>query len=780
MRSRPLRIALVGVGYFALARAGLIFIQQPEGIAALWPAAGYLLAVLLVADRRDWAALLGAAAVGGLAANLTQGTGAGVSLGFAVANCGESLLAAWLLERTVHRPFSLASPRATVAFVAIGGAAAPMVGGLAAAGIAAAAFDAPYGMTWLVWWTSAGLGILTLTPVLLALRGRGVKGLTPRALAESLVTYALLVGATALVFSADPTAPPTVLDRPIVILPILLVAAVRFDNRVVALMLATLTGMAALYTVHDTGPFANPAASEVARIIELQNFLLISVGATLVIATIMAERRRVTAALQLSEERAIEVVEGAQEAFVSIDAKGIIRSWNAAAESTFGWRREDVLGRELAETIVPERMRAAHREGLARFEATGGRASDRLLELSALHRDGHELPIELTISPQRIGERQVFNAFIRDVSERVAVEQKLRLQGEIMRNMAEGVAMVRARDSRIVYVNRKFSQMFGYAEEELVGQLLAVVNAPTERNPAELADEVRLALAREGVWSGEVHNRRKDGTPFWCWVNVSNFEHPEHGAVSVAVHTDITERKAMSEELERSNAELEEFAYVASHDLSEPLRVIGGFTDLLQRRYEGQFDDQADRFLEATREGVDRMQAMIDALLAYSRVGRSAVAPARVDCDRAVQDARRGLDRLISERGAELSVSELPNITGDPTLISQLFQNLISNAVKYGDSEHPLVGVRADRSNGEWVFSVEDNGGGIEPDQTERVFEMFQRLHGRDQAGTGIGLAICKRIVEQHGGRIWVEPGDGGGSAFRFTVPAAPANALSE
>ena len=191
-------------------------------------------------DRRDWAALLVAAGVGGLAANLTEGTGAAVSLGFAVANCGESLIAAWLLERTVHRPFSLASPRATVAFVAIGGVAAPMVGGLAAAGVAAAAFDAPYGMTWLVWWTSAGLGILALTPPVLALQGRGLKGLTPRALAESLVTYVLLVGATALVFSADPTAPPTVLDRPIVILPILLVAAVRFDNRVVALMLATL------------------------------------------------------------------------------------------------------------------------------------------------------------------------------------------------------------------------------------------------------------------------------------------------------------------------------------------------------------------------------------------------------------------------------------------------------------------------------------------------------------------------------------------------------------
>ena len=767
----------MGLGYFALARAGLLLIREPEGIAALWPAAGYLLAVLLLADRRDWAPMLGAAAVAGLAANLIEGTSLAVSLGFTAANCGESLLAALALERAVSRPFSLAPPRATVTFVVIGGVAAPMVGGLAGAAVAAAAFDVHYWMTWLVWWTSAGLGILALTPLLLALRGPA-KGLTPRALAEALLMYALLVGATALVFSADPVAPSTLLDRPIVILPILLAAAVRFDSRVVGLMLATLAGMAALYTVGDTGPFANPASSESARIIELQNFLLITVGTTLVIAAIMAERRRVTAALQVSEERAIEVVEGAHEAFVSIDGKGIIRSWNAAAESTFGWRREEVLGRELAETIIPMRLRAGHREGLARFEATGGgRSSDRLLELSALHRDGHELPVELTISPQRIGERQVFNAFIRDVSDRVAVEQKLRLQGEIMRNMAEGVAMVRARDSRIVYINRKFSQMFGYAEDELVGQPAAVINAPTYRDPAELADEVRLALARDGVWSGEVHNRRKDGTPFWCWVNISNFEHPEHGPVSVAVHTDITERKAMSEELERSNSELEEFAYVASHDLSEPLRVIGGFTDLLQRRYEGQFDDQADRFLEATREGVDRMQAMIDALLAYSRVGRAAVAPARVDCDRAVQDARRGLDRLISERGAELSVSELPDITGDPTLISQLFQNLISNAVKYGDSEHPLVGVRAERSNGEWVFSVEDNGGGIEPDQAERVFEMFQRLHGRDQAGTGIGLAICKRIVEQHGGRIWVEPGDGGGSAFRFTVPAAAASA---
>ncbi len=368
-------------------------------------------------------------------------------------------------------------------------------------------------------------------------------------------------------------------------------------------------------------------------------------------------RRSALDALRVSEERARRVIEGAHEAFVSIDGRGTITDWNAQAERVFGWGRDEAIGRSLAETIIPERFREPHRQGLRRFLEVGkGEMVDKLLALDALHRDGHELPVELTIAPQRVPGGWQFNAFIRDVTERKRLE---------------------------------------------------------------------------------------------------------------------AERDRFNAELERSNEELEQFAYVASHDLTEPLRTIGGFVQLLQHRYRGKLDEQGDRFIEATASGVERMEAMIDALLKLSRIGQTKVGVELVDCEQAVEQASLNLRPVISEHKAKLQVGELPEFLGEPALIGELFQNLISNAVKYGDPESPVVSVSAERIDGEWIFSVEDNGAGIDPKQATRVFEMFKRLHDRDQAGAGIGLAICKRIVDKHGGRIWVEPRSDGGSAFRFAIPAA-------
>lgn len=233
------------------------------------------------------------------------------------------------------------------------------------------------------------------------------------------------------------------------------------------------------------------------------------------------------------------------------------------------------------------------------------------------------------------------------------------------------------------------------------------------------------------------------------------------------------ERHAVEAELERSNAELSQFAYVASHDLNEPLRVISGFVQLLRRRYRGRLDGDADRFIDATVAGTRRMEAMIDALLQYARVGRTKVVRTQVDCGELVRGALDSLASQVEQAGADVQVSDLPTVVGDPTLLTQVFQNLISNALKFGDAAGPQVKIGARREETAWEFSVTDNGDGIDPAHADLIFEMFQRLHGRDMPGTGIGLALCKRIVEGHGGRIWVHNGDGRGSDFRFTLPAA-------
>jgi light-regulated signal transduction histidine kinase (bacteriophytochrome) len=242
-----------------------------------------------------------------------------------------------------------------------------------------------------------------------------------------------------------------------------------------------------------------------------------------------------------------------------------------------------------------------------------------------------------------------------------------------------------------------------------------------------------------------------------------------------AVRAANTTLEARAGDLERSNAELEQFAYVASHDLQEPLRKVASFCQLLQRRYVGQLDERADQYIEFAVDGAKRMQALIDDLLAFSRVGRSEREPALVSSASALSQARTNLAAAIRRSGATISVSELPVVRAEFSLITSLFQNLLSNAIKFRSDLPPEIDVAAEREDDSWLFSVTDNGIGIEPEFAERIFVIFQRLHDRaSYAGTGIGLAMCRKIVEHYGGRMWLDTSFRGGSRFCFALPAAP------
>ncbi len=226
-------------------------------------------------------------------------------------------------------------------------------------------------------------------------------------------------------------------------------------------------------------------------------------------------------------------------------------------------------------------------------------------------------------------------------------------------------------------------------------------------------------------------------------------------------------------ELSRSNADLEQFAYVASHDLQEPLRKVASFCQALQVRYEGQLDDRADQYIEFAVDGAKRMQALINDLLAFSRVGRSAREQERVELSETVAAARAALAASLEETGGSVRSGELPAVMGDPALLRSLFQNLIANALKFRGEQPPAVMIEAVRDDGWWVIGCADNGIGIDPEYAERIFLIFQRLHPRDvYGGSGIGLALCRRIVEYHGGRIWLDTGYHPGARFRFTLPA--------
>ncbi|MGA7218327.1 MAG: ATP-binding protein [Candidatus Sulfotelmatobacter sp.] len=226
------------------------------------------------------------------------------------------------------------------------------------------------------------------------------------------------------------------------------------------------------------------------------------------------------------------------------------------------------------------------------------------------------------------------------------------------------------------------------------------------------------------------------------------------------------------EELARSNAALEQFAYVASHDLQEPLRMVAAYTQLLSERYHGRLDEDADKFIGYASEGAQRMQVLIQDLLAFSRVGRSGTAKTKIDCNLVLKEVLQTLESTIQESGAVVAVTELPLVSGDRTQMAQVFQNLIGNAIKFRGQVPPAIRVWAEKAGDEWLFSVSDNGIGIAPEHAKNIFVVFQRLHSRSEyPGSGIGLAICKKIIEYNGGKIWVESQTGSGSSFKFTLP---------
>jgi signal transduction histidine kinase len=231
---------------------------------------------------------------------------------------------------------------------------------------------------------------------------------------------------------------------------------------------------------------------------------------------------------------------------------------------------------------------------------------------------------------------------------------------------------------------------------------------------------------------------------------------------------------AQAEELARSNADLEQFAYVASHDLQEPLRKVTSFCQLLERRYRGQLDERADQYIDFAVDGAKRMQLLINDLLAFSRVGRTTEEFEPVACDDALDRALQNLDTAIEETEFTVKRGSLPVIMGDRSLLVALFQNIVGNAIKFRSQAPPRVEISIQEADGEWLFRLADNGIGIDEAYADRVFVIFQRLHSKERyPGTGIGLALCKKIVEFHGGRIWIEPGIDGGTAVCFTLPSA-------
>jgi PAS domain S-box-containing protein len=489
-----------------------------------------------------------------------------------------------------------------------------------------------------------------------------------------------------------------------------------------------------------------------------------------------------------SEAKYRGLLEAAPDAMVVVDQNGEIVLLNVQAEKQFGYSRDELVGQKVkniipegfAERLIADGTRSAA-DALAQQIGTG-------IELSGRRKDGSEFPIEIMLSPLKSAEGILVTAAIRDISIRKDAEKHLaRMEGRYrgLLEAAPDAMVVVNQNGEIVLLNVQAEKQFGYRCDELVGQKVKniIPDGFAERLIADGNRSAADALAQQIGTGIELSGRRKDGSRFPIEIMLSPLESAEGILVTAAIR-DITERKRSEEhlvktvgELKRSNDELQQFAYVASHDLQEPLRMVASYTELLARRYHGRLDSDADEFIAFAVDGCNRMQGLIQDLLAYSRTGTSGKALREISGERALSEALANLRAAVEQSGTVVTHGSLPTITTDGTQLAQVFQNLVGNAIKYR-AEDPRIHVSAIKNGGnEWIFSVRDNGLGIDPQYFKRIFILFQRLHGRGEfAGTGIGLAVCRKIVERLGGRIWVESQPGKGSTFYFSLPEKEEN----
>ena len=506
----------------------------------------------------------------------------------------------------------------------------------------------------------------------------------------------------------------------------------------------------------------------------------------------VADRKKTEEALQKSEEQYRLLAENSSDNIWFIELPSGKTTYSSpSAERLLGYTPEEMMAMPPDKSHTPasaEKVRRHMKEVMAAIEK-GEHPEDMNMEVEQIHKNGSivfmESSIHVVYGPS--GVVIGIQGTNRDITERKKAEEEIRV---VRDRLSEAMKLAGLVDFELDMVrgehilNDSFYEFMHTTAEAEGGYRMSYEDYLTRFIPPEDIAGIRRRIALAGmddVPFSESRIVRRDGEMRHVIVGAGNVFRNAEGQ-PVLRHTtmlDITERKEAelalarrTEELARSNAELEQFAYIASHDLQEPLRMITSYTELLNKRYSPRFDEDAKEFMAFIVDAASRMKQLINDLLAYSRVGTRRKPPESTDSRTVLDNVLLNLQLALEEASATVTPDPLPTVTVDPVQLGQLLQNLISNAIKFRGAEPPNVHVSAEAQGNEWIFSVRDNGIGIDPQHFDRIFMIFQRLHTRQQySGTGIGLAVCKKIVDNMGGRIWVESEPGKGTTFFFTVP---------
>jgi PAS domain S-box-containing protein len=495
-----------------------------------------------------------------------------------------------------------------------------------------------------------------------------------------------------------------------------------------------------------------------------------------------------------SEQENNAVLKNAVDGIISIDAKGIILKVNPAAEQLFGYNAKDMLGHNV-KMLMPSPYYDEHDGYLKNYHETGERkiiGSGR--EVIGKRKDGSTFPMELSVSENKIGDSHSFTGIVRDISEQVEYQKKIEDQKDYYEHLFKFLnvpAFILDNDHKVVMWNKACEEMTGVMADDLLGTRDHSLAFYKETRPV-LADVVLDGIDASDLYEFDIEeSMMPGGIRVQNWIDRPHkgggliYINVEAGPVymkgeqvgAIEIIQDISSIKKLeeslknnNEQLKRSNEELERFAYVASHDLQEPLRMVASYTDLLAKRYKDKLDDDANDFIRFAVDGAKRMQALINDLLAFSRLNNVSEEFNAVDTNVLVDEVIEMVNNL--ENNIVITKDKLPEVKGLEVTLRQLFHNLIFNAVKYSDPDRKNeIHISAENQDETWAFSISDTGIGIAPEYFEKIFVIFKRLHNKETySGTGIGLALCKKIVEQHGGKIWVESVPDKGSTFSFTL----------
>lgn len=490
-------------------------------------------------------------------------------------------------------------------------------------------------------------------------------------------------------------------------------------------------------------------------------------------------------ALERSESRNQLILDTAYDAFVAMNEDGQIIEWNLRAQAVFGWSRDEVMGRPLSATIVPKSQRAAYDRRLVEFLTTGkSKWLNRRIEMEAVHRDGHEFPVELTISAVTIAGQNLFSSFIHDITDRKKAEAALRESENRVRSLAKfpderPAPVLRVLPSgAIIYRNAASKALLELwnSEQQLPQHLTQLVASLHESS--ELS-EIEVTTLDQHVYSLSFIPIREESYLNIFGTDVTEQKQAESSLrkAKVELESRVQERTQELQEtnnkLAITNAELKQFAFMASHDMQAPLRRIVQYSQMLQNEMTRELSQNADgrKYLGSISKSAAMLISLVDNVLSFSHASR-VISAEEINLNSVIKDILECLSVDIKQQNAQIDYAPMPKITATKIHLIQLFQNIIQNALKYSTpGVRPHIQVRVEDREDFWEFHISDNGRGIELEKRERVFEMFERIEPEKIQGSGIGLSTCKKIVETYGGRIWIQENLPVGSVFCFTFP---------